>query len=79
LHEFVPGPVSVHEACESQPPLPVAQESMAVHVVPFPLYPVLHLQVAVPAPVEVQCACEAQPPLLVAHAFVPVQVIPSPE
>jgi hypothetical protein len=35
-HELVFGPVDVHAAFTAHPPLPVAHELIAAHVVPLP-------------------------------------------
>jgi hypothetical protein len=59
--------------------LPLEHESIALHVFPSPLYPVLQAQLTVSAPVEVQRAVDAHPPLFVAHPLMPVQVVPFPE
>jgi hypothetical protein len=74
---FVPGPVLLQLAWVSQPPLLVAHESTAAHTVPFPVYPVLQVQVMV-APLRAHFAAEAQPPLFAAQRPLPVQVLPSP-
>jgi hypothetical protein len=77
-HVFVPGPVIVHVAFTSHPPLFVVQGLTGVHVIPLPVYPGLHAHVAVLGPVGVHCAVVAQPPLLVAQALIPVHVMPLP-
>jgi hypothetical protein len=51
---------------------------MAVQVLPFPEYPVLHAQVLAPGPVPAHVAWTSQPPLLVAHESMAVHFVPSP-
>jgi hypothetical protein len=75
---FVPGPVEVHAAFASQPPLLVLHELTAAHTVPVPEYPVAQVHDLVPGPVEVHAAWESQPPLPVAQALIAAQVLPSP-
>jgi len=79
VHVFFPGPVSVQVAFVSHPPLLVEHESIAVHVVPAPEYPVLQEQEFVPGPVLVHVASAEHPPLLVAHELIAVHVVPFPE
>jgi hypothetical protein len=76
---LVLGPVLVHAALGSHPPLPTAQELMPVHVWPSPVYPTLHAHVLVPGPVWVQVALESQPPFSVVHGLTEVQTAPLPE
>jgi len=75
---LVPGPLLVHIAWASHPPLPVAHELIGMQVVPSPEYPVLHAHVFVLAPVLVHLAVAAHPPLFVAHDWMPVQTMPLP-
>jgi hypothetical protein len=77
-HVLVPGPVLVHVAFASHPPLLVLHELTGVQVIPSPEYPVLHAHVRMLGPVLVHLAVAAQPPLFVAHAAIPVQVVPLP-
>jgi hypothetical protein len=76
---FVPGPVIVHVAFGSHPPLLVVHELSAVHFLPFPELPLLQTQVSVPGPVIVHVAFGSQPPLPVAHAFTAAHTRPDPE
>jgi hypothetical protein len=78
VHELVPGPVLAHVAFGSQLPLLIVHESMAEHVVPFPEYPVWHVQVLVAGPVGAQAAFLSQPPLFTRQLLIEVQVLPSP-
>jgi hypothetical protein len=75
---FAPGPVMVHVALGSHPPLFVAHGLTGAQVPPSPAYPELQAQVAVFAPLGVHCAVGAHPPLFVAQAFTPMHVIPLP-
>ena len=77
-HVFVPGPELVQVALGSHPPLFVAHELIAAHVIPLPVYPGLHAQVTVSGPVDVHWAVAAHPPLLTAHPLIPMHVIPLP-
>jgi hypothetical protein len=75
---LVPGPVLVQLALRLHPPLLMVHESTGWQTTPLPVYPLLHVHVAVVTPVDVQTAVFAQPPLLPAQAPIPVQVLPSP-
>ena len=60
---FVPGPVIMHVAFGSQPPLAVRHALIAAQTVPLPAKPPLQAHEFVPGPVLVQRALGSQPPL----------------
>ena len=74
---LAPGPVGVHVALGSQPPLAVTQELIGSHANPFPLKPGLHEQV-LPSEYEKHRAEGSHPPLLVAQTPTPTHPKPSP-
>ena len=76
---FVVGPVLVHAAFGSQPPLFVSQVVIPRQVAPLPMYPWLQAQVLVPGPVEVHVALGSHPPLFVPHELMATQTLPLPE
>jgi hypothetical protein len=78
VHEFVPGPVLAQTAFGSQPPLLMVHESTAVHVVPFPEYPVSQVHEFVAGPVGLHTALWSQPPLFTRQLSMGVQLLPSP-
>jgi hypothetical protein len=69
----------LYKICPPIAPVVKATVPFAVHVAPFPEYPLLHAHVLVAAPVDVQVACASQPPWLIRHEFDSVHAMPVPE